>query len=60
MNYNLQLRTSKRYEWSRRDFVEPGSSILDIVEHGINKDKNSTECIYQLISELKHHANEDR
>ncbi|KAH8269637.1 hypothetical protein KR018_011372 [Drosophila ironensis] len=49
----LQLRTSKEYVWSKRESTPAGSSLLELVEHGIARIKYASETTAALISELK-------
>ncbi|XP_021943200.1 28S ribosomal protein S29, mitochondrial [Folsomia candida] len=49
----LDLKTQKRYEWSKREETSEGSNLLDIVEHGIARPAHASECIYALLSDLK-------
>ncbi|CAG7833761.1 unnamed protein product [Allacma fusca] len=54
------LKTSKTYEWSKRESTPEGSSITDIIEHGIARPTHAAECICALISEIKLASSEKR
>ncbi|XP_050328504.1 28S ribosomal protein S29, mitochondrial [Bactrocera neohumeralis] len=56
----LQLKTSKDYVWSKREATPAGSTLLELVEHGIARIKFASETIAALLSELKQHASEDK
>ncbi|KAH8402367.1 hypothetical protein KR009_011575 [Drosophila setifemur] len=49
----LQLKTSKEYVWSKRESTPAGSTILELVEHGIARIKYASETTTALISEIK-------
>ncbi|XP_022217719.1 28S ribosomal protein S29, mitochondrial [Drosophila obscura] len=49
----LQLKTSKEYVWSKRESTPVGSSLIELVEHGIARIKYATDTTVALISELK-------
>ncbi|KAK7084809.1 28S ribosomal protein S29, mitochondrial, partial [Halocaridina rubra] len=57
---DLQLTTGETYTWSRREATEAGSSIMDLVEHGINRSRYSTDAVAALTKELKRNALEGR
>ncbi|XP_037937532.1 28S ribosomal protein S29, mitochondrial-like [Teleopsis dalmanni] len=52
----LKLTTSKEYVWSKRETTPAGSSITELVEHGITRIKFASETIAALLSEIKQHA----
>ncbi|XP_055383177.1 28S ribosomal protein S29, mitochondrial [Condylostylus longicornis] len=56
----LNLKTSKDYVWSKRETTPAGSTLLQLVEHGINRIKFSTGTIEALISELKQQATDNK
>ncbi|XP_004535231.1 28S ribosomal protein S29, mitochondrial [Ceratitis capitata] len=56
----LQLKTSKDYVWTKREATPAGSTLLELVEHGIARIKFASETIAALLSELKQHANDDK
>ncbi|KAH8376225.1 hypothetical protein KR200_006297 [Drosophila serrata] len=49
----LQLKTGKEYVWSKRESTPAGSSLIELVEHGIARIKYASETTAALISELK-------
>ncbi|XP_033152495.1 28S ribosomal protein S29, mitochondrial [Drosophila mauritiana] len=49
----LQLKTSKEYVWSKRESTPAGSSLIELVEHGIARIKYASETTAALIAELK-------
>lgn len=49
----LNLKTSKEYVWSKRESTPAGSSLIELVEHGIARIKYASETTAALISELK-------
>uniref|UniRef100_A0A1I8PI07 Small ribosomal subunit protein mS29 n=1 Tax=Stomoxys calcitrans TaxID=35570 RepID=A0A1I8PI07_STOCA len=53
---SLDLKTSKEYVWSKRESTPAGSSLSELVEHGIQRIKFASETIAALISELKQHS----
>ena len=63
-NQNMQLlkslnfKTQKEYVWSSRETTPKHSTILDLVEHGINRVKYSCDVISALLVELKYFANQ--
>ncbi|XP_036319082.1 28S ribosomal protein S29, mitochondrial [Rhagoletis pomonella] len=55
----LELKTSKDYVWSKREATPAGSTLLELVEHGIARIKFASETVAALLSELKQHASEE-
>ncbi|XP_037713750.1 28S ribosomal protein S29, mitochondrial [Drosophila subpulchrella] len=49
----LQLKTSKEYVWSKRESTPAGSTLIELVEHGIARIKYASETTAALIAELK-------
>jgi small subunit ribosomal protein S29 len=49
----LNLCVSKTYEWSKREQTPAGSTILELVDHGINRAKYASDVIVALIDEIK-------
>uniref|UniRef100_A0A336LXC0 Small ribosomal subunit protein mS29 n=1 Tax=Culicoides sonorensis TaxID=179676 RepID=A0A336LXC0_CULSO len=47
------LKISKDYVWSKRETTPAGSSLLELVDHGINRVKFAGDTIDALIEELK-------
>ncbi|KAL9884556.1 mitochondrial ribosomal protein S29 [Glossina fuscipes fuscipes] len=56
----LDLKTSKDYIWSKRESTPAGSTLLELVEHGIARIKFASGTITNLLAELKLHATASR
>lgn len=56
----LDLRTSKDYVWSKRETTPAGSTLSELVEHGIARIKFASETVAALIYELKLNAKQDK
>ncbi|KAM7347770.1 mitochondrial ribosomal protein S29 [Cochliomyia hominivorax] len=56
----LDLKTSKEYVWSKRESTPAGSSLSELVEHGITRIKFASETIAALLSEIKQHASHNK
>lgn len=56
----LDLKCSKEYVWSQREVTPAGSTLLELIEHGINRVKFATDTITVLIEELKHQSTEGK
>lgn len=56
----LDLKTSKEYVWSKRESTPAGSSLSELVEHGITRIKFASETIAALLSEIKQHASNNK
>lgn len=52
----LDLKTTKDYVWSKRETTPAGSTLLELIEHGINRVKFASDAIAALLSELKQHS----
>ncbi|CAL1263260.1 unnamed protein product [Larinioides sclopetarius] len=52
----LNLKTTKSYTWSKREVTEQGDSLMDIVEHGIQRVRHSSDCVAALVKEIKQQA----
>lgn len=52
----LNLKTTKDYVWSKRETTPAGSTLLELIEHGITRVKFASDTITALIGELKQHA----
>uniref|UniRef100_A0A1L8DRR2 Small ribosomal subunit protein mS29 n=1 Tax=Nyssomyia neivai TaxID=330878 RepID=A0A1L8DRR2_9DIPT len=48
-----ELTVSKEYVWSQRESTPKGATLLELVEHGINRMKFATGTIEALLGELK-------
>lgn len=49
----LDLKLSKDYEWSSREKNSKGSSLIELIDLGINRIKYSCEIVDALVDELK-------
>lgn len=56
----LDLKTSKDYVWSKRESTPAGSSLSELIEHGIQRIKFATGTIAALLSEIKQHSTAGR
>lgn len=54
---SLDLKTSQEYVWSKRESTPAGSTLSELVEHGITRIKFASETIAALLAEIKQHAN---
>ena len=54
------MRSSKQYVWSQREITEPGDPLKNILEHGINRIKHSSDCMAVLLKEIKAQACEGK
>uniref|UniRef100_A0A1A9WAZ9 Small ribosomal subunit protein mS29 n=1 Tax=Glossina brevipalpis TaxID=37001 RepID=A0A1A9WAZ9_9MUSC len=52
----LDLKTSKDYIWSKREATSAGSTLSELIEHGISRIKFASGTIAALLAELKLHA----
>lgn len=50
---HLDLQLGKDYVWSKRETSKRGSSVIEMIDLGINRLKYASEVIVALISELK-------
>lgn len=56
----LDLKCSKEYVWSQRETTPAGASLLELIEHGINRVKYATDTIAVLFEELKKQSTEGK
>lgn len=50
---NPEFRTSKEYNWSRREATPKDAPLLELIDHGINRVKYASLCIVALAEEVK-------
>lgn len=50
---NPELVISKDYHWSKRESTPKGSTLLELIDHGINRAKYASDCIVNLAEEIK-------
>lgn len=56
----FDLKCSKEYVWSQRETTPAGATLLELVEHGINRVKFATDTIVVLFEELKQQSTEGK
>lgn len=56
----LDLKTSKTYVWSKREETPVGSTIMELVDHGINRGKYAADVIKVLFDEIKQQSTEGK
>lgn len=56
----LQLVTSEKYMWSRREVTEVGVPLSELIETGISRARYASDCIMALATELKQYATAKR
>lgn len=56
----LDLKCSEEYVWSQREVTPAGASLLELVDHGINRVKYATDTIVVLFEELKKQSTEGK
>jgi len=49
----LDLKTTRRYEWSLREVTEEGEPLLNVITHGINRIRHSSDCLAVVLREIK-------
>lgn len=47
------LKVSKDYQWSKREVTPKDSSLLELIDHGINRVKYACDCVVILAEEIK-------
>lgn len=50
---NPELTISKDYQWSKRELTPKDSTLLELIDHGINRAKYASDCIVYLAEEIK-------
>lgn len=56
----LDLKCSRDYEWSQREKTTAGATLLELVDHGINRVKFATDTITVLLDELKQQSTDGK
>ena len=56
----LQLKTTETRTWSKRETTPAGSSLLELIELGLNRAKYATDVIDALLTEIKRAAVADQ
>jgi len=49
----LDLKCTKEYVWSQREVTPIGATLLELVDHGVNRMKFACDTIEALLGELK-------
>lgn len=52
----LDLKTTKDYVWSKRETTPAGSTLSELIEHGITRVKFASDTISALLSEIKQYS----
>lgn len=50
---NPELKIYHEYMWSKREITPKGASLLDLIEHGINRVKFASDTIVAAATEIK-------
>lgn len=56
----LDLKCTKEYVWSSREVTPAGATLLELIEHGVNRIKYASNTIESLLAELKHQSTEGK
>ncbi|XP_061108722.1 28S ribosomal protein S29, mitochondrial [Conger conger] len=48
-----QIKTTRRYVWTKRESTEEGRPLKEIVEHGLARAKSSSDVVGALLRELR-------
>ncbi|KAL8184418.1 UNVERIFIED_CONTAM: 28S ribosomal protein S29, mitochondrial [Gekko kuhli] len=48
-----EIKTQQKYTWSQRESTEEGSSLMSVVEQGLNRVRNSSDVVGVVLKELK-------
>ncbi|XP_028138289.2 28S ribosomal protein S29, mitochondrial [Diabrotica virgifera virgifera] len=48
-----EAQTTKEYAWSKREITPKDSSLLELIEHGINRVKYASDTVVALCDEIK-------
>lgn len=56
----LDLKCSQDYEWSQREKTAAGSTLIELIEHGINRVKFASDTITVLFDELKQQSTDGK
>ncbi|XP_072037918.1 small ribosomal subunit protein mS29-like [Amphiura filiformis] len=51
-----EITTTEAYVWSKRETTEKGEPLLDVVNQGLKRPKNSCDAIGVILKELEHHS----
>lgn len=49
----FDVRTTKDYVWSKRETTPANSTLLELVDHGINRAKYASDVVSVLLDEIK-------
>lgn len=56
----LAVCTTKEYVWSKRETTEVGATLLELIDHGINRAKYASEVIKVLLDEIKQQSSDGK
>ncbi|XP_025193340.1 28S ribosomal protein S29, mitochondrial [Melanaphis sacchari] len=56
----LNLTTSQDYVWSQRETTPKGTTLNELITHGINRAKYACDCMDILLNELKAHCSNNK
>lgn len=56
----LDARTSQDYVWSKRETTPGGSTLLELIDHGITRAKYASEVIKVLLEEIKQQSTDGK
>lgn len=56
----LDLKTSKKYEWSSRDKIDSGSPLMELIDFGINRIRYACSVVNALVEEIKIASTENK
>ncbi|XP_064474854.1 small ribosomal subunit protein mS29-like [Ornithodoros turicata] len=56
----LELTTSKKYQWSEREETAAGEPLVNVIQHGVERIKHACDCVGALLQELKQYSNAGR
>lgn len=52
--------TSKEYVWSKRETTPAGSTLLELIDHGISRAKFASEVVKVLLEEIKQQSSDGK
>ncbi|KAF5289657.1 hypothetical protein FQR65_LT11774, partial [Abscondita terminalis] len=57
---NPDLKVSQDYVWSKREMTSKDSPLIELIDHGINRVKFSSQCVVALAEEIKNFSKEGK
>lgn len=58
--FYFKLTTSQEYVWNIRETTPKGTTLNELVTHGINRAKYACDCMDILLNELKAHCSNNK